>query len=197
MTRELIKVDKNGTKIFIVRGAKCPRCGGAGRSSAWAETGFICYECNGSGKADITEKEYTEAYLAKLEARRQAKRKNFAKIDEEAEAKKKAEKEAQKIAEEERKIRSQFVGREGEKIDTIVTLEKRSSFERYSYYGYGTETVKVFTFRDEKGNAIVWKTTGKGLKENEGDTLTISATIKRHEEYKGEKQTEVTRLKVL
>lgn len=27
---------------------KCHRCGGAGRSEAWAHTGSICYQCNGS-----------------------------------------------------------------------------------------------------------------------------------------------------
>ena len=30
---------------------KCLRCGGAGRSDNWSATGYTCYSCNGSGKA--------------------------------------------------------------------------------------------------------------------------------------------------
>ena len=30
---------------------KCTRCGGAGRSDKWCQTGYTCYECNGSGLA--------------------------------------------------------------------------------------------------------------------------------------------------
>jgi len=30
---------------------KCLRCGGAGRSDNWSATGYTCYACNGSGKA--------------------------------------------------------------------------------------------------------------------------------------------------
>ena len=33
----------------LKRDGKCVRCGGAGRSSRWALTGFVCYDCNGSG----------------------------------------------------------------------------------------------------------------------------------------------------
>ena len=38
--REVLKAD-----------GKCLRCGGAGRSDNWSATGYTCYSCNGSGKA--------------------------------------------------------------------------------------------------------------------------------------------------
>jgi hypothetical protein len=29
----------------------CVRCGGAGRSDMWKDTGYVCYKCEGTGKA--------------------------------------------------------------------------------------------------------------------------------------------------
>ncbi|QBQ74422.1 replication factor [Burkholderia phage BcepSauron] len=56
---------------------KCHRCGGAGRSNAWAYTGYTCYECGGSGQGTpALTKVYTGERLAKLVAsatKRQAK----------------------------------------------------------------------------------------------------------------------------
>lgn len=80
MSREYLRTDKNGTKIYRVL-AYCPRCGGTGYTPyVWVDGG-ICFECGGNGGAHYEEeKEYTEEYLAKLEERR-AKRQ--AKKDEE------------------------------------------------------------------------------------------------------------------
>jgi hypothetical protein len=70
MTKKLIKVDRNGTKYFMVS-RPCIRCGGAGGSDKWAYTGWTCYECGGTGQGkDEIVKEYTPEYEAKLEERR-------------------------------------------------------------------------------------------------------------------------------
>ena len=70
---QYIRTDRNGTKIF--HDWTCPRCGGAGRSDNWWQTGFTCYACGGTGKRNTPKevKEYTPEYAAKLEARRIAK----------------------------------------------------------------------------------------------------------------------------
>lgn len=67
-----------------------------------------------------------------------------------------------------------------------VTCERIGSYD--SNYG----TVHVHTFRDGEGNAIVWKT---GRREaNQGDAWAmLTGTIKRHNDFRGEAQTEVSR----
>lgn len=193
MERELYKVDKNGTKYYRVFGATCPRCGGAGKSSAWANTGYTCFECGGAGIVDTIEKEYSKEYIEKLEARR-AKRNATVKearerVDEE---KRKKEAEVEAI-----KAKSSFFGNVGEKIEREVTFVSRASFRVPSFRGYGEDVVVVYNFKDGAGNVFVWKTTSGSLGCDSGDVVTIKATIKSHEEYKGIKQTTLSRVKVI
>jgi len=61
--RELIKIDRNGTKHFRVW--TCPKCGGKGKDSAWSKSGWYCFKCGGTGIFEHIEKEYTPEYLAK------------------------------------------------------------------------------------------------------------------------------------
>lgn len=201
----LIRVDRNGTKYY--RGlVNCDRCGGYGGADQWAYTGWTCYKCGGSGKIEGSWKEYTPEYAAKLEARRKAKAEKWEKEHAEeiakAEAERKAKEEAERIAQEaeEKRIREQktiskHVGNIGDKIEMVVTLDHRAWFEVPAFCGYGTETKYIYTFRDLSGNALVWKTTsGKDI-EN-GEQVTIKATIKEHSEYDGEKQTVLTRCRI-
>ena len=95
----------------------------------------------------------------------------------------------------ERKTRSQHIGNVGDKIDMDVILEKRAWFEIPSFRGFGTDTMHVYTFRDDQGNAIVWKTTG-GIPNETGTRVHLKGTIKDLSEYKDEKQTILTRCKV-
>lgn len=73
-----VRTDKNGTKIFY--DFTCPRCCGYGELDKWINTGKVCFACGGSGERAVAKivKEYTPEYLAKLEARRQAKAKKEA-----------------------------------------------------------------------------------------------------------------------
>lgn len=66
----LIRVDKNGTKIY--EDWRCPHCWGAGGADAWIYTGWTCYQCGGSGKRNKPKiiREYTPEYQAKLDAQR-------------------------------------------------------------------------------------------------------------------------------
>lgn len=86
-----IRTDRNGTKIF--HDYTCPRCGGAGASSKWLFTGKVCFECGGSGKRarPLVVKEYTEEYLAKMEAKRIEKQRKYEEEHADEIAKEKAE----------------------------------------------------------------------------------------------------------
>jgi len=63
---------------YTVNVYPCSRCGGAGGGDKWQFTGWTCFDCGGSGKAQPrTEKLYTADQLAKLDAaqgKRDAKR---------------------------------------------------------------------------------------------------------------------------
>lgn len=71
-TLEYVRTDRNGTKIY--HDWTCPRCGGAGESDKWWQTGRTCYACGGTGirATPRVVKEYTPEYQAKLDARRAA-----------------------------------------------------------------------------------------------------------------------------
>lgn len=217
----LIRVDKNGTKYFTGVEA-CDRCGGAGGADKWRFTGFTCYKCGGTGTQPAKWKEYTPEYEAKLEERRAKRRaKWLEEHKEELEAQEKAREEKRQQEEAERRLReeaerleaerkakSEYFGEIGQKVDLTVTLIKEASFEIQSFRGFGTDTVRIFSFRDEEGHTFTWKTQGSvgwwtGGKKWEGayvrceagDKIRIKATIKAHNEYKDEKQTELLRVK--
>ena len=175
-----------------------------------------CFKCGGAGKVWEIVKEYTPEYRAKLDAKNE-KRKAKAQAKWEAERAKreaerrKAEEERRKAeeerrkAEEARKAISQYIGNIGDKVTVSVKLERRVDYEVPSFRGYGKETHRIYIFVDEAGNKIVWKTSGilwndpkewsKGSVQ-EGDSVTIKGTVKRHGDYNGEKQTELQRVKL-
>lgn len=97
--------------------------------------------------------------------------------------KKEKEAEARKI--------SNWVANVGDRITVKVQdFECVASWE--TEYAYGrTVTVKIYKITDENGNVFVWKT--QNWLENPDE---IKGTVKEHKEYKGEKQTEITRCKV-
>ena len=99
-------------------------------------------------------------------------------------------------------------------IDNVkVRVEKVLIVEatKFSYYDIGFQY--MYIMRDEAGNSIIYKTkselgfkfkTSKNdkfvmdeLAVMQGMTMWIKAGIKAHTEYKGEKQTIITRAKVL
>jgi hypothetical protein len=60
-------------------------------------------------------------------------------------------------------------------------------------YGYTT----VLKFRTVEGATIVWKASSTDLERADvGKTFTLTGTVKKHDEYKGEKQTIVSRCRV-
>jgi len=79
-----------------------------------------------------------------------------------------------------------YVGAVGEKITITASVRATGTFE--TQYGI----THVYTMTDASGNVLVWKT---GTRIDEG-TMTITGTVKAHSEYRGARQTELTRCKV-
>ena len=214
---KLIKIDKNGTKYY--EGYKpCTRCDGKGvyimgmcnnQPVLSPLDSGICWKCGGSKVEWGKWKEYTPEYEAKLEERRrkkleklQAEREAEEKRLEEERARIKAEEEAERkrIAELEaqNRAKSEYVGKIGEKAYISARYVGSPHYERPSFGGYGTEIAYIHTFKIGD-NVLIWNTTSyKGLWDvEEGDTVDMNVTFKEHREYKGEKQTVLTRCKVV
>jgi len=76
LKRTYIRTDRNGTKYYEVV-EPCWKCDGTGKLPHYSHVyGGVCFQCRGSRFLTRTEKEYTEAYLAKKaerDAKKQAK----------------------------------------------------------------------------------------------------------------------------
>lgn len=210
----LIKIDRNGSKHYEGL-VTCDRCGGRGYYAIAVLNGQpllshldggVCWKCHGAGKVHSKWIERTPEYQAKLDAKRKAKREaeqarldaERAKIEAERaerEAREKAEKEAREAEIRAQKAISQHVGQIGDKVEIKGTYIRTGSWEQRSFSGYGSDTFYAHTFKDADGNVLTWKTQ-KGLGLGEGDPVKIKGTIKKHTEYKDEKQTELTRCKI-
>lgn len=102
---------------------------------------------------------------------------------------------------------SRHYGNIGDKVELELTVKASYAYE--THFTYSGETSYIHTMTDEDGNVFVWKTskglytevyTDHGTRFNikeKGDKLTIKGTIKAHDEYKGTKQTVLTRCKVV
>ena len=85
---------------------------------------------------------------------------------------------------------SEWIGVEGEKIEVPATCVSIREFEG----AFGLS--QVFTFNDEEGNVIVWFSASHP-DISVGDSGILKAGVKAHTEYKGQKQTQITRAKFL
>lgn len=88
---------------------------------------------------------------------------------------------------------SRWVGEVGQKYSGTLKLISTFFFE--NHFGYYGGVTGIYKFNDENGNVIVWKTACRDDLE-EGNTYNITGTIKDHSDYKGEKQTILTRCKI-
>lgn len=82
---------------------------------------------------------------------------------------------------------SEYLGNVGDRITFTATARLISSYE--GEYGWSG----LYKFVDDDGNIIMWSTN----KELDNSKYTITATIKNLQEYRGEKQTVVTRGKII
>lgn len=86
--------------------------------------------------------------------------------------------------------KTEWYGSVKDKVDLNVKLVRRGNYD--TMYG----TTFVYTFEDAQGHQLVWKT-GTWLEQEVDSQVTLKGTIKAHTEYKGIKQTELTRCKIL
>lgn len=92
------------------------------------------------------------------------------------------------------RLNSNFVGTVGERLRMLeVTLEKRFTWNSMEL-GEGVR----FKMVTKEGNVLVWKTYNVASEKDmeEGRSYAITGTVKAHDEYKGEKQTVLSRLNV-
>lgn len=88
---------------------------------------------------------------------------------------------------------SQHQGEVGQKIEVTLTVTRRLDFSNdYSRHG-GTYSITIM--EDESGNVYVWKTASEHL--DEGETYQLRGTIKEHTNFKAQKQTVLTRCKIM
>ena len=85
--------------------------------------------------------------------------------------------------------KTEWYGSIKDKVDLSVKLIRRGNYD--TMYG----VTHVYTFEDAQGYQLVWKT-GTFLEQEVGAQVNLKGTIKAHSEYKGIKQTELTRCKV-
>jgi hypothetical protein len=82
---------------------------------------------------------------------------------------------------------SNYIGTVGEKIKFTGTIKYISSFD--TQYGI----TRIYRITDTNGNIYTWFAS---TSVNDAENATITGTIKAHDEYKGTKQTVLTRCKV-
>ena len=95
-----------------------------------------------------------------------------------------------KKQEKKEKQQSNYVGNIKDKIQKELTLIKEFIFE--TEYGI----MHIYKFKDAENNIYIWKTS-KNIGKEEGEKTKIKGTIKDHSEYRGEKQTVLTRCKII
>lgn len=99
---------------------------------------------------------------------------------------------------------SEWVAEPKKRLDLTLTLVNDYEYvgQSYSYYDDGTR--HIYTMRDADGNCFVWKTSkpmglwveDEWVDADEMDTIVMRATVKEHSEYRGTKQTVITRPKI-
>ena len=106
-----------------------------------------------------------------------------------------------KIAEEKRVIENakvEYFGAVGDKFERVLTFDKTFGFE--GAYGF----TYIHLFHDDENHVFKWSSSCGNLGKNfnwaeyeVGQKYLMKGTIKAHDEYKGAKQTVITRCKVL
>jgi hypothetical protein len=78
-------------------------------------------------------------------------------------------------------------------VTTTITIEKIVNVGSYSYSGPDSYLI---IGRTEEGEIVKTFTTASWSRDVEvGHTVTLTATVKAHEDYEGTKQTSITRAK--
>lgn len=90
---------------------------------------------------------------------------------------------------------SEYFGEVGKRYDLTLTYVRSHSWE--TTFAYNKSIQYLHSFKDGAGNIFVWKTGTSLYSIKENSVVTIKGTVKEHSEYRGVKQTVLTRCKVL
>lgn len=86
---------------------------------------------------------------------------------------------------------SEFVGTVGNQLTIQAKLEAVFGFD--SRFGY----TSIFLFRDADGNIVKWMTASRSESDFEkGETYIVKGSVKKHDTYRGAKQTVLTRCQI-
>lgn len=97
---------------------------------------------------------------------------------------------------------SKYIGKVGKRVTCDVILINGISY--ISRFSYIEQENYIYIMKDDSGNVFVWKTSktlvfdvpgkiGQCDCIRKGDRMKITGTVKEHKDYKGEKQTVLTR----
>lgn len=90
------------------------------------------------------------------------------------------------------KKESQWIGQEGDRDIFSLTLKKVFDFDT----DWGLSRIAIFEDKDQ--NVVIWKSNTRAIFKLDVDvSINIKGTIKKHDEYKGIKQTLLSRCKVM
>lgn len=90
----------------------------------------------------------------------------------------------------ETKVESKWLGEISDKIVFVPQDIRKYTFD--TMYG----EMNIYNMKDEDGNTLVWKT-GKDMDDDELKGKNVRGTVKKHDTFRGHKQTVVYRCKVL
>jgi hypothetical protein len=83
-----------------------------------------------------------------------------------------------------------YLGVVGEKIELVATVKSDTDID--GQFG----KIQLLRFEDATGNSLVWFNNGKVVDVEVGKQYNIKGTVKKQDEYKGRKQTSITRVKI-
>ena len=94
---------------------------------------------------------------------------------------------------------SEYMFNVGERVSTDAIFEDYFTFSTYSVYSRDSEVVKIVYKFNVNGNILVWITETAYLINNlhKGQKVFLTGRVKEHSEYRGTKQTVMTRCKVV
>lgn len=202
----------------------CARCGGSGEYHGHSFHGVytdVCYGCDGVGTVEVPdESKVTDDQRAQLYAddvrlvrerknrrARRARKGTALRTLSTSLRRLWADRSASFIQglEQEQRKQSRHIGAVKQRVKKAALLYART----IRMTGDMNRTFYIHCFTDSEQNALVWKTSSgypgcyaydddlqddRWQSPDEGDTVSVSFTIKAHTEYRGEKQTEISRL---
>jgi hypothetical protein len=187
---------KVGSEYYSV----CGRCGGTGE--VWAKHVFngVCFQCGGFGAVGkpVTDPEKTAKTRAKAKAKRDEKKEaerqeKLAKYLAE-EAVRQDEEAAREAARAAERGKFEWLGEEGQPVEfsgEVVFLK-----EVESNFGYRTTYSRMVVVKVSETVEVKFFSTAQWVWALEqGEQVTVKATVKEHGEYDGKKTTQVARPK--